>query len=72
MWANGEIDGYSYEVKHYEVGSEHGIDGGCISKLVIRKVGEHRELASYDRGWDVFPTNEKVITAYKRLLEMFN
>ena len=42
MWKEGAIliggKGYRYWVKHYEEGSQFGIDGGRISKLTI-KVG---------------------------------
>ena len=37
MWTKGESNGMKYEVKHYDQGSEWGIDGGRISKLYIGK-----------------------------------
>ncbi len=48
MWSEGIIycpstgSNYKYWVKHYEESSPFGIDGGKISKLTIRKVGESR------------------------------
>ena len=33
MWSQGTEHGYTYWVKHYEEGSEFGINGGRISKL---------------------------------------
>ena len=61
MWSEGIIycpstgSKYKYWVKHYEESSPFGIDGGKISKLTIRKVGETRDLCNYDRGWDIEP-----------------
>jgi hypothetical protein len=54
MWSEGTIScpttgaKYKYWVKHYEEGSEFGIDGGRVSKLTIRKVGESRDVVNYD------------------------
>jgi hypothetical protein len=49
MWTQGEIDGFKYCVKHYDEPSEsYGIDGGRISKLLIRKHGETEDLVAYD------------------------
>ena len=44
MWSKGEIEiegtKVQYWVKHYEEGSEFGIDGGRISKLECRANGK--------------------------------
>lgn len=77
MWSEGTIScpatgaKYKYWVKHYEKGSQFGIDSGKISKLTIRKVGESRDLCNYDRGWDVEPADE-VKAVYAILLEKYN
>jgi hypothetical protein len=77
MWSEGIIAdvntnvGYKYWVKHFEEGSEFGIDGGKISKLTIRKVGESRDLCNYDRGWDVEPADQ-VKAVYAIILEKYN
>lgn len=71
MWSNGTVDCFDYWVKHYEKGSEFGIDGGRISKLTIRKHGQTRDLCNYDRGWDMEPAAE-VKAVYAKLLELFN
>jgi len=71
MWSEGTINGYKYWIKHYENGSEFGIDGGRVSKLQIRKAGTTRDLCNYDRGWDVEPANE-VMEVYQQLLEKYN
>ena len=77
MWSEGIIacpstgGKYKYWVKHYEEGSQHGIDGGKVSKLTIRKLGETRDLCNYDRGWDIEPTDE-VKTVYEVLIQKYN
>lgn len=71
MWSEGTINGYKYWVKHYENGSEFGIDGGRVSKLQIRKAGTTLDLCNYDRGWDIEPTDE-VMEIYQQLLEKYN
>lgn len=77
MWSEGIIacpttgGKYKYWVKHFEEGSEFGIDGGRISKLTIRKVGESRDLCNYDRGWDVEPADE-VKAVYAIILGKYN
>ena len=70
MWTQGTIDGYAYWVKHYEEGSQFGINGGRISKLTIRKDGT--ELYNYDRGldFDNLDADGKVI--YDELLKQYN
>ena len=55
MWAEGSIKVqniiFHYWVKHYEEPSEdYGIDGGRISKLMLKRDGEI--TYSYDRGLD--------------------
>ena len=60
MWSEGTIGipnkdgGYTvahYWVKHYEEPSEFGINGGRISKLMIKINGV--VTANYDRGWAI-------------------
>jgi len=77
MWSEGIIScpatggKYKYWVKHFEEGSEFGIDGGKVSKLTIRKLGETHDLCNYDRGWDVEPI-EEVKAAYAIILQKYN
>ena len=68
MWSKGIINGYEYWVKHFDEGSEFGINGGRISKLAIRDQ-QGRWLVNYDRGWDQRPTKE-VKPIYDKLIEM--
>lgn len=63
MWTEGTIgvknaEG-NYRAVHYwyrhfdEPSEEYGIDGGRISKLVLRQDGEL--VYDYGRGWDIPP-----------------
>lgn len=77
MWSEGIISNpatgekFKYWVKHYEEGSEFGIDGGKVSKLTIRKMDSARDIVNYDRGWDIEPTDE-IIAVYEIVLEKYN
>jgi hypothetical protein len=70
MWKKGNIDGYTYDVKHYESGSQYGINEGAISKLSIRKDG--KELYNYDRGLDFDRLDKGGKAAYTKILEKYN
>ena len=78
MWSEGIIASpttggkYKYWVKHYEEGSEFGIDGGKVSKLTIRKVGESRDLYNYDRGLDVDCADDEVRAVYSIIISKYN
>lgn len=79
MWSEGAIlvpkeDGTKasvrYFVKHFDEPSEWGIEGGRISKLCL-KAGD-RDIASYDRGWDVRPESEEAQVAFAILMNEYN
>lgn len=81
MWSEGVIgipdakdkEKYTkchYWVKHFEEGSEFGINGGRISKLQIKING--KTTCNYDRGWDIEPEDEPTRLAYMILLENYN
>ena len=74
MWKEGVIGisgvPYHYWAKVYDVGSQYGIDGGRISKLMIKING--KITANYDRGWDVEPEDEATQMAYAILLHNYN
>lgn len=61
-----------YWVKAYEEGSEFGINGGRISKLMIKIDGQ--TVVSYDRGWDIEPdeNDQTVMVAYSICLQEYN
>lgn len=81
MWSEGVIgipdakdkEKYTkchYWVKHFEEGSKFGINGGRISKLMIKIDG--RTTCNYDRGCDIEPEDEPTRLAYMILLENYN
>lgn len=79
MWSKGTIEvpqkngsniTCKYFVKHYEEGSEWGINGGRISKLEIRTNG--KITANYDRGWDIEPKDKATKLALSILLKEYN
>lgn len=57
-------------VKHFEEGSDYGINGGRISKLTVKHKDE--TLLNYDRDWDIKPATELGKKALKKMLEKFN
>ena len=74
IWTEDGKTGYDYWVKHFEEGSEYGIENdGCISKLSIRKHGENKDLVHYDREWiKRVPRNKEVKRVYDILVEKYN
>lgn len=61
---------YHYWVKSHDEGSEFGIDGGRISKLMLKRKGEI--VCNYDRGWDVKPLDEETEIALEIMRREFN
>ena len=59
-----------YKAKVYDEGSKYGIEGGHISKLWMSIYGQ--EVASYDRGWDMTPTEAAAMMALEILLYEYN
>ena len=74
MWKEGSIkvngDIFHYWIKQYEEGSEWGIEGGRISKLMLKRGG--KIVCNYDRGWDIHPTCKEAEMALCILLENHN
>ena len=74
MWKEGSIliggKGYRYWVKQFDEGSQYGIDGGRISKLMIKRDGEI--VCNYDRGWDIEPVDTNTRVALQILLYDYN
>lgn len=62
--------GYRYWVKHFNEGSQFGIDGGRISKLMIKRGDE--TVCNYDRGWDIKPVDEDTEFALAILMKDYN
>ena len=72
---------FHFACKHFEEGSQFGIDNGRISKLGISMVGENesfdyfsRCLVNYDRKWDITleDTKKRLDAAYAAILKKFN
>ena len=65
MWKEGGLrlggDIFHYWMKQYEEGSQFGIDGGRISKLMLKRNGEI--VYNYDRGLYVAPVDENTVFA---------
>ena len=61
---NGEI--FHYWMKQYEEGSRYGINGGRISKLMLKRNGEI--VYNYDRGEDIEPVDENTELAVQIIL----
>ena len=75
MWTEGSIrvrnSTFHYWVKYYdEPSDDFGIDGGRISKLMLRRNGEI--VYNYDRGLDTKAKDEDTETALAILLKEYN
>ena len=74
MWKEGAIrvgnSIFKFWVKHYDEGSQYGIDEGRISKVTLKRNGE--TACNYDRGWDVLPVDEDTETALEILKLEYN
>ena len=74
MWKEGSIrihdSIFHYWMKQYDEGSEYGIDGGRISKLMIKCAGG--TVCNYDRGWDIKPETPDAQLALEILLKDYN
>jgi len=70
MWKEGSIKVnnsiFHYWMKQFDEGSEWGIDGGRISKLMIKRGGEI--VCNYDRGWDIKPSDPDAQLAVEIIL----
>lgn len=70
MWKEGSIrvhdSIFHYWIKQWDEGSQFGIEGGRISKLSLTRDG--KEVASYDRGWDIKPQDPDAQLALEIIL----
>ncbi len=75
-WKNGRIEirgiTFRYWVKQFDEGSEFGIEGGRVSKLTIKNERTGKEVANYDRGWDIKPKTKTEQAAVDWVLRDFN
>lgn len=79
MWKHGELSGFKWNIKVFEVGSEFGINNGRISKLWIQRESNGETVANYSRGWDVKPFDadgnfydNDVKEVYEELIAKYN
>lgn len=79
MWKHGELNGFKWCIKVFEVGSEFGINNGRISKLWIQRESNGKTVANYSRGWDVKPFDDDgnfydndVKEVYEELIAKYN
>ena len=74
MWKEGSLKVYNsifhYWIKVYDEGSQYGIEGGKISKLMLKRDG--KTVCNYDRGWDVKPVDAETQLAYEILVHTEN
>jgi hypothetical protein len=74
MWKEGNLkihdSIFHYWMKVYEEGSQFGIDGGRISKLILKRDG--KVVCNYDRGWDLEPADPDTQLALELLLHKEN
>jgi|SRR5690606_4824100 len=76
-WVSGIVGDYRFDAKHFNEGSEFGINEGRVSKLTIKRldtVGNGKDwnygvVVSYDRGWDKRPT-PSVKAEYDAVMEL--
>jgi len=70
MWKEGAIKVNSswihYWIKVFDEPSAFGIDGGRISKLMLKRKNEI--VCNYDRGWDIKPVDQDVEAALQILI----
>lgn len=74
MWREGVLrvrnSVFKFSVKHFDEGSQYGIENGRISKLMLKRDGV--TVCNYDRGWDVLPVDEDTETALEILKLEYN
>jgi len=80
MWKEGTIgiknnDGSYTNCRYWakcfeEPSEEYGIEGGRISKLMIKVDG--RVTLNYDRSWDIEPEDEASQLAFAILMQEYN
>ena len=74
MWKEGNLkvnnSVFHYWMKVYEEGSQFGINGGKVSKMMLKRNGEI--VCSYDRGWETEPADADTKLALETLLSENN
>ena len=68
--AEGNTASIHYWVKHYDESSEWGVDGGRISKLMLKQNGA--VVYNFDRGGYITPQTPEAQAALMILMHEFN
>ncbi len=70
-WVEGTVDKYQFQAKLFDIGSNHGINNGRVSKLTIWNEKSNVHIVHYSRGWDIKPKAEykEYFNAVMELLE---
>lgn len=74
MWKEGSLKVYNsifhYWMKVFDEPSQFGIEGGKVSKLMLKRDDEI--VCNYDRGWDIELTDPDTQLALEILLHSNN
>ena len=74
MWKEGALkvrnSVFKFSVKHFDEGSQYGIENGRISKLMLKRDGV--TVCNHDRGWDILPVDDDTETALEILKLEYN
>ena len=74
MWKEGALrvneSTFHYWMKVFEEVSQFGIDGGRVSKLMLKRNNE--VVCNYDRDWDIKPVDSDTELALAILLASEN
>ena len=65
-WTSGTIGEFRFCAKVYSAPSKHGINGGRVSKLEIKK--GTIPAVNYDRGWEIRPESDEVREIFRAVL----
>ena len=76
-WVDGTVSGLRFQAKVFDEGSEYGINGGRVSKLMVWDESTRQAqqnifagaIVNYDRSWDIEPANEHDKEILKAVLE---
>jgi len=70
-WTTLKCGKYKVQIKHFDEPSGYGIKNGRISKLWIQDSKTKKEMANYDRGWDV-RVKKGAKSVYNQILKKYN
>lgn len=63
-------NGYHYEGQQYSKKSKYGINGGKIKQLTIKCKG--KVVTSYDKAWNIEPSNNEQRDAFEIIAFDYN